>query len=281
MDAQSLTSFTKSKLADPSQLLRLTGTACKTFADAQNFYFHENADNMLKWDGDGETRIDRFDARGLLDFIPAPTTGSSTSAKDDDLEEELNFERYRDVIDAERLGRKRKSCCIKRDVGLTQMLGQPESVLLGIDDSWNEVLTKKPSSRNAKKAAIGFSYDEAEKDKDDGSEEAKEQSFLLEEDLIQHVDNLSEKDATIVNSLAKEYDVLDFVGLLRAEKLEVDQKSAEEEAGLKLHNTRRRVNGKRPRRRERSISPKDDRRPRVPQQAKRRTSPSYEPYGNG
>lgn len=43
----------------------------------------------------------RFDGRSLLDYMP--TTSKHYDNKEDDMTDELNFERYHDLIEAERL----------------------------------------------------------------------------------------------------------------------------------------------------------------------------------
>lgn len=49
------------------------------------------------------TTITRFDGRSLLDSVPEPVQGLKEDNEDTD---ELNFERYRDLIEAERLNSK-------------------------------------------------------------------------------------------------------------------------------------------------------------------------------
>lgn len=49
------------------------------------------------------TAITRFDGRSLLDSVPEPVQGLKEDNEDTD---ELNFERYRDLIEAERLNSK-------------------------------------------------------------------------------------------------------------------------------------------------------------------------------
>ncbi|CAG8808036.1 1596_t:CDS:2, partial [Gigaspora rosea] len=96
--------YYESRLGDPSQLLRLTGTATKLFPNAEQHYFYENSEkSLMQWQGDAETRIDRFDGRALLDYLPPDIPNLSILPTDErDLQEELNFERFRDLVENER-----------------------------------------------------------------------------------------------------------------------------------------------------------------------------------
>lgn len=55
----------------------------------------------MPWQGDPDIRIDRFDGRALLEYLPDPGRRSSTVKNT--LADELNFERYHDLVEAERL----------------------------------------------------------------------------------------------------------------------------------------------------------------------------------
>lgn len=48
--------------------------------------------------------VRRFDGRSLLDYIPGPYTKQEfTTKQDKDIQDELNFERYHDLVEMERL----------------------------------------------------------------------------------------------------------------------------------------------------------------------------------
>lgn len=48
--------------------------------------------------------VRRFDGRSLLDYIPGPYTKQEFATKQDkDIQDELNFERYHDLVEMERL----------------------------------------------------------------------------------------------------------------------------------------------------------------------------------
>ncbi|KAJ3051266.1 hypothetical protein HK097_007751 [Rhizophlyctis rosea] len=260
--AQRRARFYQNKLADPSQLLRLTGTACKVFPDAQQHYYHENADNLMQWMGDGETRIDRFDSRALLDFLPKDNPQNSAAEDDEESESELNFERYRDLVDAVRLER------------------EDQEVLDSVDAQWND-LQKKGDPPTTKAPVLSFDYNNrANTDDPTEDKEEQEESYFLEEDLSAVSDRLSDQDNKAIQSLGEEYGIADFVELLRTEKEEMEQRQADEAAGLKRKRQGRRRRGRR------SISPDDSPLPPLRKRAApvapgRRSSPTYEPYAGG
>ncbi|KAH8555794.1 alternative splicing regulator-domain-containing protein [Umbelopsis sp. PMI_123] len=91
-------------MGDPNQLLRIVGASVKLYPDAEQFYHHENVNNLTIWQGDGYTRIDRFDGRALLDNVPSRSHPVISEAwQDREIADELNFERYRDLVEVDRL----------------------------------------------------------------------------------------------------------------------------------------------------------------------------------
>ncbi|SAM01069.1 hypothetical protein [Absidia glauca] len=97
--------YYNSKIGDPRQLLRIIGSTVKLYPNGEQYYFHENTNNLMPWQGDTTVRIDRFDGRSLLDVIPQSSFGNHGTLDDEDFDdrEELNFERYRDLVEADRL----------------------------------------------------------------------------------------------------------------------------------------------------------------------------------
>ncbi|KAJ3152762.1 hypothetical protein HDU86_005521 [Geranomyces michiganensis] len=220
--------YYRSKLADPTQLLRIGGTACHLYPDAGQHFYHENQDNLVRWQGDGETRIDRFDGRQLLDFLPADVPSHQQhpgeQGVDDEEEEALNFERYRDVIDTERTAQ------------------TEEQVLRRIDDEWNELLARsgnrgdllglsvQPASAPEKPrgAAIGYNYggkvvesdseDDEEANTGDGAGVKKADEpvpfdppkLINRENIMEVIEYLEDHEVDALNKLAVDYGVRDL-----------------------------------------------------------------------
>ncbi|ORY94110.1 alternative splicing regulator-domain-containing protein [Syncephalastrum racemosum] len=97
--------FYESRMGDPRQLLRVIGSSTKLYPDVDQYYYHANTSNLMPWQGDPDIRIDRFDGRALLEYLPdsARRSSSGSNGVQDALADELNFERYHDLVEAERL----------------------------------------------------------------------------------------------------------------------------------------------------------------------------------
>ncbi|KAJ3182074.1 hypothetical protein HDU87_000418 [Geranomyces variabilis] len=289
--------YYRSKLADPTQLLRIGGTACRLYPDAGQHFYHENQDNLVRWQGDGETRIDRFDGRQLLDFLPADIPShqqySGEQGVDEEEEEALNFERYRDVIDIERTA--------KTEV----------QVLQRIDDEWNELLARSGnrgdvSGRSAQPAAvpekprgaaIGYSYGgkiiESDNEDDEGAsagdgagtEPGEEPgpsdppSLINRENLMEVLEYLEDNEVDALNKLAVDYGISDLYRCLYVAK-----RTQESQDNAKTPGTSTRHKG-------RSDKPPLGRHAHEAEismlqgsgtghgSRRRRASPSYAPYG--
>ena len=80
---------------------------------------------------------------------------------------------------------------------------------------------------------FGHNYD-PEKEILTRDEESEEEADLLEEDLSAVLDRLSDKSVKALQGLGEEYGIADFLELLRSEKEEMEQRQADEAAGLKV-----------------------------------------------
>ncbi|KAL1917386.1 uncharacterized protein VTP21DRAFT_5042 [Calcarisporiella thermophila] len=223
----------------------------------------------MKWQGDNTTRIDRFDARALLDFLP-PTPSSRPPPLPEDEREimnELQFERYRDLVEADRL-----------EISEEQRLNE-------VDAEWTNLLARHKallSSLDPKKQAHGIAYDYGTTSKNDDKkqselteEEEDEMQLLKEEDILQYIDDLSEKERAVLNALASKYGIRNYFRLLRVAKRELEEKlcdlKADEEARRPKQG--KRSERRRARRRARRTSEGGSR-------YSSRDSPTYEAYGD-
>ncbi|KAG4103843.1 hypothetical protein H8356DRAFT_927883 [Neocallimastix lanati (nom. inval.)] len=135
--------YYESKLGDPSQLLRIVGSAVKIIPDAESYYYHENLDNL-------------FDGRTLLDFISEVPPNPNFKSEDDTIQEELNFERYADLINNERLQVEDKDC------------------LEEIEREWNNILLKSSKAMKGK----GSDDEDEEIEKEDINIKEKDEQKL-------------------------------------------------------------------------------------------------------
>ncbi|KAF9331782.1 hypothetical protein BG006_005368, partial [Podila minutissima] len=96
--AQRRRAYYDSKLGDPMQLLRVSGKATKLVTNPESYSFNEDPKNLMPWASDPAIKIDRFDGRALLDYLPTETpamvdSGLRMERDEDGIGDELRFER--------------------------------------------------------------------------------------------------------------------------------------------------------------------------------------------
>ncbi|KAG0191235.1 hypothetical protein DFQ28_000676 [Apophysomyces sp. BC1034] len=262
-----------SKIGDPHQLLRVTGSATKLYPDAEQFYYHENTNNLMPWQGDPDVRIDRFDGRSLLDYIPESNSRARNeqSQEDRDLADDLNFARYHDLVEAERLNVTEKERLEEVEEEWTKLLDRHKALLAMLNSKKNE-------------ASHSYAYDYGntvhdDLDNDEESQLLRDILFFLSFSRLIYVDDLTDKDRQILNDMAKKYSIRNYSRLLRLAKKDRDDQLRELKAQQKGHEVKSKEGHRRGR---------DDRRRRrrnkydADYRSKRggRESPSYEPYRN-
>ncbi|KAI8138553.1 alternative splicing regulator-domain-containing protein [Fennellomyces sp. T-0311] len=247
--------FYESRLGDPRQLLRVIGSSTKLYPDAEQFYYHENADNLMPWQGNPDIKIDRFDGRSLLDFVPEKTQAKQQS--DQHMMDELNFERYHDLVEAERL-----------------QVSEQER-LSTVEEEWTKLLDRHKALlamlNNSKKPEKGYAYDYGNTDDLHNEEESQ---LLKEADILQYVDDLTDKDKQILNDMAGKYGIRNYARLLRMTKKDRDDQlrdlKAKQGSDGKSKDKSRRSSRRRRHSRYEQTSPS----------RYGRASPTYEPYNN-
>ncbi|CEG77471.1 Putative Glycyl-tRNA synthetase [Rhizopus microsporus] len=144
------------------------------------------------------------------------------------------------------------------------------------EDDEAPLIDKSSKESKTRSNAIGFDYGTTKVVEDD----TKQQETLLiyEPDLLEHVDDLTEKDKEKLNAMSSKYGVKSYARLLRVAKKDRDAelkvlKKKQDERKPKDPSAKK---GRRKRKRRRRRYEDDDDRDRY----RRRYSPSYEPYGN-
>ncbi|KAJ3070195.1 hypothetical protein HDU98_006787 [Podochytrium sp. JEL0797] len=210
---------------DPRNLLRISGTG--VYRDvlsipisepnhyaAQKLHLAANTpESLLVWQGDGITTIDRFDARNELGFLapadigpeinldPADDSTQTTSAhshlqlsRDEAaLENSLNFERFRDLLE--------------NDVALKR----PEAVISFIDTYWNDLYLMRPEERTKPRS---MSHHTAP------SEESLEQlvaELTSEETILDLIPDLNASNIDSLNVIGKQYSIENAYGYFKSE----------------------------------------------------------------
>ncbi|KAI7859656.1 alternative splicing regulator-domain-containing protein [Circinella umbellata] len=267
--------FYESRLGDPKQLLRVIGSSTKLYPDAEQFYYHENQDNLMPWQGNTDIRIDRFDGRSLLDYVPEKKTKQIMPVKEQHMMDELNFERYHDLVEAERLKVSERERLNEVEEEWTKLLERHKALLAMLNNS------KKPEK------GYGYDYGTSNVSNDDALEQEDESQLLKEADILQYVDDLTDKDKKTLNDMASKYGIRNYSRLLRMVKRDRDEQLRELKAKQGKDNggkskdassgsSSRRSRDERSSRRRRRRSRYDRKSP----SRGGRSSPTYEPYYN-
>ncbi|XP_042438578.1 CLK4-associating serine/arginine rich protein-like [Zingiber officinale] len=100
--AQRRAVYLAKRRGDPQQLLQVAGTRCRVHRDDGLYQAAHDQQGLIPWNGKQDILIDRFDGRALLDFIRDHSSRNSRvqhkTEEEEEVEEFVNFERYRDLI---------------------------------------------------------------------------------------------------------------------------------------------------------------------------------------
>ncbi|KAF9372066.1 hypothetical protein CPB97_001493, partial [Podila verticillata] len=293
--AQRRRAYYDSKLGDPMQLLRVSGKATKLVTNPESYSFNEDPKNLMPWASDPAIRIDRFDGRALLDYLPTETpamvdSGLRMERDEDGIGDELRFERWFDLVEKSRLHTSEDQC------------------LAEIEEEWNDLVarhhaligkTPEKKTESASTGSFGFNYGtkivnpEDQEGSDVGQLMDRELPAMEEENILEHLDRLSQQDRDTLDQLGAEYSIKDYYRMLQHAKRDQDGRVRQlkvtavnleramvgkkplkmsEIPGLEPDHPResRSRHGKRRSRRDRSFSPA--------YRGIRRSSPSYAPY---
>ncbi|KAG8642614.1 hypothetical protein MANES_12G106800v8 [Manihot esculenta] len=154
--AQRRAVYLAKRRGDPQQSIQVIGSRCRTYRDDGLYQATEDQQGLIPWNGKQDVLIDRFDGRALLDFIREAGSrrfrAPEKSEEEEELEEFVNFERYRDLIKHRRRG-------FTDEEGLQHVTQEMEAkaVIPFASDSTSQ-LTQAPSSKGSY-SQVGFSYD--------------------------------------------------------------------------------------------------------------------------
>ena len=104
--AQRRAVYLAKRRGDPQQSIQLVGFPSRTYRDDALYQASQDQQGLIPWNGKQDVLIDRFDGRALLDFIrdSSHRRVPEKSEEEEELEEFVNFERYRDLIKHRRRG---------------------------------------------------------------------------------------------------------------------------------------------------------------------------------
>ncbi|KAK9678546.1 hypothetical protein RND81_11G218400 [Saponaria officinalis] len=215
--AQRRALYLAKRRGDPQQSIQVLGSRSRTYRDDGLYQAAQDQQGLIPWNGKEDILIDRFDGRALLDFIRDPGSRrlhqQEKTEEEEQLEEFVNFERYRDLIKHRRRG-------LTDEEGLdhvNQVMEAKFALPFALDRAQQ---SQTPASKGTY-SQVGFSYD------GDGKEEAQssEDEDSDDDDVDDDEDfNSDDSDDERMEVIAKEFGVKRYGWLVF-----MDKKAKEEE----------------------------------------------------
>nr|GFA19298.1 CLK4-associating serine/arginine rich protein [Tanacetum cinerariifolium] len=216
--AQRRAVYLAKRRGDPQQSIQVSGTRCRMYRDDALYQASEDQQGLIPWNNKQDVMIDRFDGRALLDFIRDPDSRRfrvvEKTEEEEELEEFVSFERYRDLIKHRRRG-------FSDEDGLqhvNQEMEAKSAALLGLDRSQK---AQAPANKGAY-SQVGFSYDGDVKDENQDSDDDDDDDD--EDDDEEEDFNSDDSNDEGMDIIAKEFGVKRYGWLVY-----MDKKAKEEE----------------------------------------------------
>jgi arginine/serine-rich splicing factor 16 len=238
-----------SKFADPLQSLRITNTGIEVLSDSKMYHFFESGGNMMPYQGNSDLMIDKYDGRALLASLEPSSSGKRILSEEEaDLESQLNYERYRSIIEAKKRGIDEMT--LLRQIKEEMIDSKSAPTHKELERTKNHPLNQKEKSKAGKGiyGAVKFNYENPEESipyEESDDEEDSVDAASVAASQISYIEETPEDQERMVNDMAQEYDIDDYCRLVRAENrdLAFEKKRLEEEAqrgGKKLSRRERR-----------------------------------------
>ncbi|XP_064985434.1 uncharacterized protein LOC103969813 isoform X1 [Musa acuminata AAA Group] len=277
--AQRRAVYLAKRRGDPQQLLQVTGARCRVYRDDGLYQAAQDQQGLIPWNGKQDILIDRFDGRALLDFIRDSSSHAyrvqQKTEEEEEVEEFVNFKRYRDLIKLRRRG-------FTDDEGLQhvhQQLEAKNSLPFAFERPRS---TQLPVSKGSY-SQVRFSYKgegheeshnlDSESEDEDNDEDDDEKDFSSD-------DSNDERMETI----AKEFGIKRYNWLVYMDKKAKEEEKRQKEiirgdpAIRKLSRKERRKASQMEREKEREAAHLTGRAPHHDPYRESRQSPTYEAY---
>ncbi|WOL02796.1 CLK4-associating serine/arginine rich protein [Canna indica] len=278
--AQRRAVYLAKRRGDPQQSLQVAGTRCRVHRDDGLYQAAQDQQGLIPWNGKQDVLIDRFDGRALLDFIRDSSTRAhrvqEKTEEEEEVEELVNFERYRDLIKLRRRG-------FTDEEGL-QHVRQELEAKNSIPFAFERPQAPQPSASKGSYSQVGFSY------KGDGHEDSNHLDSENEDEDDEEDDD-DEKDFSSDDSndekmeiIAKEFGIKRYNWLVYMDKKAKEEEKRQKEiirgdpAIRKLSRKERRKASQMEREREREAARLTGRAPHHDPYRESRRSPTYDAY---
>ncbi|CAM6085857.1 unnamed protein product [Calypogeia fissa] len=207
--------FLAKRRGDPHQSLRLVGSRCRMHHDAAIYQATQEQQGLIPWNGKEGNLIDRFDGRALLDVIreydPRHRVVREKTDEEEELEELVNFERYRDLIKQRRRG-------FSDEQGLEDVELELETRAIAPLPGDRQRVLQATAGRGAY-AQVGFAYEADGRDENQGADSDDE-----EEEEEEDVSSSEDSEDDEIENIGKDHGVQRFNWLVH-----LDRKAKEEE----------------------------------------------------
>ncbi|CAN6478627.1 unnamed protein product [Victoria cruziana] len=224
--AQRRAVFLAKRRVDPQQLIQVAGSRCRVYRDDGLYQATQDQQGLIPWNGKQNILIDRFDGRALLDFIRDADSrrirAQEKTEEEEELEEFVNFERYRDLIKHRRKG-------FTDEEGLQHVIQEMEARATAIHMSHRSHSSQQPQTNKGSYSQVGFSYEGDGKDESHILESDEDDEDEEEDDDEKEISSEDSNDEG-VESIAREFGIKRFNWLVRMDKRAKEEEKRQKEA---------------------------------------------------
>ncbi|XP_057961696.1 uncharacterized protein LOC131153415 isoform X2 [Malania oleifera] len=217
--AQRRAVFLAKRRGDPQQSIQVIGSRCRLYRDDGLYQATQDQQGLIPWNGKQNILIDRFDGRALLDFIRDSESRrfhvQEKSEEEEELEEFVNFERYRDLIKHRRRG-------FTDEDGL-QHVSQEMEAKIAAPFASDRSNAPPPSANKGSYSQVGFSYEGDGKEETHFSDGDDNDDDDVDDDDYEDFNSDDSNDEGM-DTIAKEFGVKRYGWLVY-----MDKKAKEEE----------------------------------------------------
>ena len=241
--------------SDPAAFLQIHGNQMKVHIDANLSSAAESS--LMPWMGDNSNLIDRFDVRAHLDRLDIENNTSNTgeslpnSTADEIIERQINYERYRNLVQNEFLG-------LNESKFLQQIWFEER---FGVNHNQKDDIKSKQNQKkklSEKKATISYNYEnedstaltvQTKNDESSESEESSDEDYDF--DTTVNIDHLDNESGHRINGIALKFGMKsdDFVKYLDEDKTEAEKIRVQKE----IENEKSMFTGRKSRRERRAL----------------------------
>ncbi|KAI4330616.1 hypothetical protein MLD38_028889 [Melastoma candidum] len=219
--AQRRAVFLAKRRGDPHQSIQAVGFRCRVYRDDGLYQATQEQQGLIPWNGKEDVLIDRFDGRALLDFIRESRHSrvKAKSEEEEEIEEFVNFERYRDLIKHRRRG-------FTESEALQHVNQEMDAKITSFLTNDRPKQAQPPASKGTY-SQVGFSYDIDKSGENAYADDAEDESDDDDDDDDEDLDedfNSENSDDEGMDAIAKEFGVKRYGWLVH-----MDKKMKEEE----------------------------------------------------